>query len=259
MCSSQLLCLAPWTNELTKRLELLLNSQSSVERVPGWFLEEQQLHMATRISGERVARRVCRQDYAAGSTPSSAQGDLWQILYPAVILLCVMVALGNIREKWSATSQAWEGGGVWFSPRIWFNPVPRESDSGEGAASCCFLSVHLPPSNTPDYSCHKSVVYPLPYLFFSPSLPPPGFCWGSCAISAFPSLTKMQIKSFTILKPHLFFLLKISGSFIPQWKPLCCLCHRSLFKFRGVMSMRQIKEFWSRNLLIIEASSLRLV
>lgn len=85
--------------------------QCCVEWVHAWFLEEQCFHMATRISGVRVARRVCRQDYAADSTSSSAERDLWQILYSGVILLCVMV-LGNIREKWSASSQGWEGG--WF-------------------------------------------------------------------------------------------------------------------------------------------------
>lgn len=200
MCSSQLL--NKWTCQVAEICCCIL----SVEWAHAWFLEQQQLHMATRISGERVARRIWGQGYAADSTSSSAERDLWQILYSAVILLCMMVVLGNIREKWSASSQGWEGGWVWFSARICFNPIPRESDSGEGAASCYFLSVHLPPSTTPDYSCHKSVVYPLPYLFFSPSLPPPGFCLGS----TFPSLRKTQIKSFTVLKSPFLFIFYVT-------------------------------------------------
>lgn len=161
--------------------------------------------------------------------------------------------------------QGWEGEDG-FGSMQGFGSIPSPvSQTGERVLqvviSCLFIC--HPQLSTPDYSCHRSVVYPLPYLFFSPSLPPPGFCLGCCTISAFPNLRKMQIKSFTVLKPPFFspffFLLQISGSFIPQWKPLCCLCHRSLFKFRGVMSIRKIKEFWSRNLLITAASSLRLV
>lgn len=191
MCSSQLLC--PEQMNSPSGWNMLLYSkclQCSVEWAGAWFLEQQQFHMATRISG--VARQIWGQDYAADSTSSSAERDLWQILYSAVILLCVMVALGNIRQKGSATSQGWEGAWAWFNPRIWFNLFPHESDSGEGAANSYFLSVHLPPSTTPDYSCHKSVVYPLPHLFFPHSLPPPGFCLGSCAISVFPALGKCR-------------------------------------------------------------------
>lgn len=95
--------------------------------------------------------------------------------------------------------------GLVQSKGFWVNPIPCQSDLGEGAASCYFLSVHLPPSTTPGFSCHTSVVYPLPYLLFSSSSPPPGFCLGSCTISAFPNLRKMQIKSFTVLKYNFFF------------------------------------------------------
>lgn len=164
--------LLPEQMNLPSGWNMLMYSESlqcRVEWVPAWFLEEQRFHMATRISGVRVARRVCRQDYAADSTSSSAERDLWQILYSGVILLCVMVVLGNIREKWSASSQGWEGGWVWFNPRIWFNPIPRESDSGEGAASCYFLSVHLPPSTALDYSCGLSLaIFILLPLFSTP-------------------------------------------------------------------------------------------
>lgn len=181
MCSSQLLLyLTPWTNELSEWLKYVAVFPVWKGLVPGsWRSSSSSSTWQQGFSGVWVARRIWGQDYAADSTSSSARRDLWQILYSAVILLCVMVALGNIREKWSASSQGWErereGGWGWFSPRIWFNPLPCESDSGEGAASCYSLSVHLPPSTTPGYSCHRSVVYPLPYLFFSPLPSTPWF------------------------------------------------------------------------------------
>lgn len=156
--------------------------------------------------GHGGSRRMsCQEDLRAGlccclSIQLSTQGSLANLIF-----CCNLVRHdGGIREYQREMISQLPGirgrMGLVQSKGFWVNPIPCQSDLGEGAASCYFLSVHLPPSTTPGYSCHTSVVYPLPYLLFSSSSPPPGFCLGSCTISAFPSLRKMQIKSFTVLK-----------------------------------------------------------